>query len=559
MQREVDYLVNRLGPGQVYGDNVSEVTRGIVYHIPRVRDRKQLQRLVNAMFNSKIWHIPALDILELYEVTQAIFRWKLKISEPSISIKDFYDTWNNAFYSIRTWTLPQLAILSGVLSTKTEFLSVQQQYFIDDSSSCARMYDDWMAKHFLPVWTVMLEKYKSLPPKFEQLVLMYAPLRNKRSGVGINSGNVIQCLFNLVIKYITSKDDSSFVGRHLNDIAFVLNALVSDGSQAVLSSILHQLCQVSYDLSLKELTRQETVRYDVKYYANIMFTFVLILDGCLHNKARIPGLHHQAIMILFYINFIVQDFGKEEFHSYQRVYQVSASILAHNVDIMNASLQVLLGNIWKTDTKANTSRIIFMLEFLETTLLHIPINSQYIDKVLQPIIMSYIHSTNSIVRENAHAVQLSIFQSPNTSETPIAWKSISLKPYLELILTQFASNLVSKEQLLTVYETINSQLPYISIKYPGIVEELLQFTFSKVRDCSKIPTKVVLSECLILQCGALSGDGICKWLDTCQELITQLPQPGQLELKWKMWELVKKSRNDAAIQWWYTHDIHVRL
>ncbi|AAS52889.2 AER208Cp [Eremothecium gossypii ATCC 10895] len=557
MQKEVDMLIGSLGSRTLGQKGGEQLAQNVVYYVPRVRDLKQLEALVKAVFQSPVWG--TTDVFHVFEMAQAIIQWKLEISEPSLDVATFYRAWDGVFTSAQSWSVAQLGLLAGVLSTRQRYVDVQRAVFVDDSGRCEELYAKWRAQYFLPVWGQLLARRRSDPSTVDILALLYAVLSDEHDH-GLEWGLLAQSLFRQAARYMLTKNESGFAAVHLDAVGVSLKRALAAGTPSIAAKILENACHVTYELAQREMNSLgPRPDYAARYYSNTMFVVVLLLEGCLSNGHAAPAWRHQALMCLFYINFIVHGFGKDGFNTYQRIYQNVLSVLESNIEVFHASLGVLDGNIWPQGNWVNDSRILFMLEYMETGLAAIPLTGAYVQHSAMPIIERYMHASNAEIREGAYAVQLALLRNACPETTFVSWKMQHLKPLLDTGVAQFVAGQLSETQLVALYQAVVSQLPLLSLWNADLPRELLQFTYQKILQFPKIPTKAVLCECLILQCQFVKDKYLSGWLDNCLELIAEIPQPQHGALIGKLWELIKRSRNDLAIRWWYTKGLKNRL
>ncbi|AGO12549.1 AaceriAER208Cp [[Ashbya] aceris (nom. inval.)] len=557
MQREVDMLIGTLGSRNLGQKGGEQLAQNVVYYVPRVRDLKQLEALIKAVFHSPAW--VAADVFQVFEMAQAIFQWKLEISEPSLDVATFYRAWNEVFAGAQSWSLAQVGLLAGVISTRQRYMDVQRAVFVDDSGRCEELYAKWRAQYFLPVWEQLLVRKRSDPPAVDILALLYAVLSEEHDRK-LEWDLLAQSLFRQAARYVLTRNESGFAAVHLDAVAICLKRALAAGTPSIAAKVLENACYVTYELSQKEMNSLGSrPDYAARYYSNTMFVIVLLLEGCLSNSRAASSWRHQALMCLFYINFIVHGFGREGFDTYQRIYQNILSVLGSNIEVFHASLEVLNGNIWPQGNRVNDSRILFMLDYMEAGLSAMPLTGAYVEHSVMPITQRYMHASSAEIREDAYAVQLALLRNACQEATFVAWKMQHLKPLLETGVTQFVGGQLSETQLVALYQAVVSQLPFLSLWDADLPRELLQFTYQKILQFPKIPTKAVLCECLILQCQFVKDKYLPGWLDNCLELIAEIPQPQHGALIGKLWELVKRSRNDLAIRWWYTKGLKNRL
>lgn len=548
-QTAIDYLITSLTKKSFPGDTAG-LLHNLVYYTPRIRSRWQLVRIVGAILHSPLWNAAPEAFLAVYDMTQAVFEWKLQVSEPLIPVGEFYHVWDQAIEGCSSWSLAQLAILAGILTTRDRFEQLQAVSFVDDSGAVSGLYARWRREWFVPIWTQMVARNLANTVVINHLSLLYSTVHAE--GDSAMPWDVLtHSLFELAMQHFKTPGEATFVARHLNRIAGTLRSALPHTPAATVSKVLGRLCQVTFELSTTELNNSALHGYSAKRYSDTLFTAVLLLQGCLSHRAAAAQWYHQTMVSLFFLNFIAQDFGTAGFEAYQYVYELSLTGVTASFSGLSHCYDVMRGNVWPVqENKANDSRALFMLAFMERALPLVPLPREFVDSAVTPTVTEYIHSPCRELMETAHTVQLSLFANTVSDTCLTQWKLHNLQPYVELSTGQFLRGKLSSKQLLLVYQTVAHQFPYLSAAHKDLSRELLHYTYLQILNCGSQDKKSTLVECLMYQLWFVNPRHLVDWLDTCLELIGTCPN--KEPLLDELWDIVANAKSDTARHWWYS-------
>ncbi|CCF57113.1 hypothetical protein KAFR_0C01180 [Kazachstania africana CBS 2517] len=557
--------------GPIAEDLVSILQNNVVYFIPRIRSIQMLQKMVSSTFETKTW--VNMDPLRLYEMGLGISSWKLEISEPFISLNDFYDIWDKCFMTTRNWTIPKLAILTGLLASKTKFMELQRSFFVDASGNIRRLYERWKAVYFSNVWCQFFRRHENSYETCKPLIVLYSTIASDNDVDllrNISWDSVTLSLVRVITDYMqsTSQKHDPFLSKNLN---FIANALQISLKRTSEQRIFHCICQLkraSMALCYREL--QQTfpdASYSTKFYSDILITIVLTLRGSLEARTVLPGIWCSEILSCLYnLNFIALDFGTVGFYSYELIYQICISgiTMTREISYYIAFLNFMKNEILmsKVQNKIHNSKILFLLSFLEKTVSMLPaLDRGFITSLIDPVSVQYLNSNNKDIREAAHSVMLSLYTAEAHNTNLINWQSENFLNYLMISIDHFLNNSLEERQLLMIFDRICATLPRLQVMNNNILSQCLQMTYSKfltINSCDSERKKVLL-KCIIYQILYLQDNEICEWLDKCLELIksSSLHPSQQDEVIASMWEMISLSKSDIAIQWWYTHKVQM--
>lgn len=536
----------------------------LIYYTPRIKSPSQLVQLVSAIFESDGWL--KVDLLDLYDMSQAILHWKLEISEPVISLSEFFSVWDSCFARCQSWTPQKLAILGGILSTKEEFISLQTSYYLDDTGEVGKFYSDWRRGYFMPTWHQFIQKSSR---NIDRLVLIYAMISEPCDDFGSTFfywDTTTLSLFRSFTKYLVNEDqENTFVGKHLNKLAGTLQISISKSSSLVVSRLLSHLCTECYNLSTKELASTKPKRnYTNSYYSNILFTIIIALKATLQGATALPTIwYYQIIMCLFYVNFITEDVGTIGFESYESVYDIASTGITMCDDrvIYRDILDTMNGNIWKDSScsnKVNRAKLLFLLNFMGKTLSDASnITPEFIERFLRPLQLIYFSSSEEEIRESMHVATLSLFNNSISGDDLIEWQGHHYLEYISLSTDHFMSGKLSAEQLVLIYQKMSSRLPLLQVVDRHLSRDVLHYTYLRIINCKSNQTEqqMVLLKCLIYQIPYSNEQFLVNWLETCMALIsdTHFRRKQQEEIIDTLWEVISYIKSDSALKWWYTH------
>lgn len=542
----------------------TSILNNLIYYTPRIKSLSQLVQLVNAIFESDRWY--QVDILELYDMSEAILQWKLEISEPVLSLSEFFSVWDSCFQRCQSWTPQRLAILGGILSTKEKFLSLQATYYLDDTGKVGTFYTDWRRGYFMPTWYQFIRKSSR---NIDRLVLIYAMISEPCDDFGSTFfywDVTTLSLFRSFTEHLVNEDqEKTFVGKHLNKVASTLHTSISKSSSPVVSRLLSQLCTECYNLSTKELASSNLKRsYASPSYSNILFTIIIALKATLEGAKALPNIwYYQIIMCLFYINFITEDVGTIGFESYERVYDIASTGITMSDDpmIYRDILDTMKGNIWKDlscSNKVNNAKLLFLLNFMGRTLSDVPsITPEFIERFLVPLQSIYFDSFDEEIRESMHVAMLSLFNNSICGDDLIKWQGNHYLEYISLSTDHFISGKLSAEQLVLIYQKMSSRLPLLQAVNRHLSRDTLHYTYLRIINCknNQVEQKMVLLKCLIYQIPYSNEQFLVNWLDTCMTLISEIhfKRKQHEEIIQTLWEVISYMKSDGALKWWYIY------
>lgn len=560
-EHAVSYLINLLRTGRI--QNHDGLLNNLVYYIPRLQSIEALQHLVTSTFDSNVWVYK--DLFELYEATQAIFQWKLEISEPTVSLEDFYSVWDFSIAQCQSWTPQKLAILGGILSTKERFKALQRNNFLDDSGKVIKLYNRWRNEYFMPIWCSLICKPRPLA-RLNEMVAIYATISEASDlrWTQLPWNTVTSALTDLstsYIRYPPAKD--SPITRNLNRFVKTLQISVARSDSQVVSTVLRSLCRECFNLCTREVnSAQPNKSYSVEYYRNVLFAIIIELASILSATQKIPEYWYpQVIMCLFFINFISQDVGIQGFDSYEYVYDfiTTGVTMLNDTSLYMHVLDTMLGNVWKElphPNKPNDAKIVFILNYLEKTVPNIiNLSPQFIETIIIPLQQAYIDSSNSEIRESMHLLLLSLFENCVSSNDLTLWQARHYHEYIDLATIHFLRGSLSEKQLLIVYQKMSSRLKILQSIDEDLSKSTLHYTYLKIINCTKTEQQRVLLLCLIYQLPFASPKFVIHWFDTCQELISTIAfdKNQKSTILVAFWEVISSMKSDAALKWWYTN------
>ncbi|GCE97227.1 hypothetical protein ZYGM_004573 [Zygosaccharomyces mellis] len=561
-----DHAVNHLIGFLINGvsqDNPA-LLNNLVYYTPRLKSVTSLQNLIGSAFMSSIW--ADADLFELYEMSQAIVQWKLQISEPTISLQEFYSAWDLCFVNCNIWTPQKLAILGGILSTKSKFEYLQRSYFLDDSGTVIKLYRCWRNQHFLPVWCSLLGKSQSLS-RLDEIVAIYStisdPVDVKRNQIPWNT--VTRSLTRLSTSYLSSPPTrESPLTRHLNRFVKTLQISIIKNNQTVISEALDNICSECFNLYAREVgSSNPNKHYMGEYYRNALFAVIIELKSILDSTPTIPeNWYQQIIMCLFYTSFIAKDIGIVGFESYEYVYDLVTTgiTMCSNQWIYIQVLDTMIGNIWNGipihSNKPNDAKRLFMLNYLERTLPEFPhLTPSFIRKVIKPIELSYIDSNDVELRESAHLMLLSLFQNSVSESSLVTWQTQYYHEYIALATDHFLQKKLSEAQLAIIYQRMSSRLPHLQTVDKHLTRDTLHYTYLKILNCHQTDQQRVLLLCLIYQIPFVNRIFLLEWLNTCQELMSgiKFDRAQKKKILEALCTVVSSLQTDDALKWWYSN------
>ncbi|CUS23839.1 LAQU0S12e01200g1_1 [Lachancea quebecensis] len=555
VDQAVDYIINALSKPDSSGD-IRVILNNLVYYVPRLRSKVKLDRLVRAMFRSRVWESALQgDLILLQESSEAIFSWKLEISEPVISVNEFYEVWDNTVTDCSMWSAAQISIIGGALKTRNKFKSLQTRYFLDERGLVAEIYARWKRQYFLPLWRQIFLQSAHKPKRLRQLAIVLSAIFSPSDSTYVPCDVLCEVLTGLSISYI--QDHSRCepgLPRNISGVANTLEATLQCASKKVASRSLKLICTATFELSLRELNNPKQV-YSSQVYSDQLLTVVLLLRGCITRPEISDIWYLQAIMSLYYMNFILQDFGRVGFESYEFIYEVCATALKMKPESYTNCLEVMRGNLWPSvmNNAVNDSRALFLLTFIESTVADMTIDAKLLNSIIVPTLSHFVSSPNTAICESAHAAQLSLYSNHVSPEYLQKWKCENCLKYLDLSTNQFLAGFLSSTQVIQVYTSVVREAAFLQPYNDDLVREILHFTYLRILNAWKMGPEIVttLIECLVVQIPHVSQKYIIDWLDNCLDLINNCGQEKEKLLDHLWLQLTSNEVADVAFGWWY--------
>lgn len=573
--KEVGFLINQLRANQLTDYRL--LANNLVYYIPRIQNEQQLTEVVNILFNSP--SILSLDPSTIVEIAQSIFQWKLQISEPSLSLSTFWRVWDYTISRSSKWNLKKLSMLSGILSTQPNFITLQHTFFLDNLGMIESLYKKWRKKYFIPIWTSLLREAIRNNSTVDILVQLYCINSIETDLKDFNYipwPLVTESCIRSVSTYINEfgKDRQPILLiKNINHVARTLQFAPQKVPFPIIEDLLLQISVTCKELSMNEyFSSMPNKDYSGEYYGNIILTTVLTFRGLIVLNRDIPDRWYLYILLcLFHLNFITRDYGVIGFQSYEIVYQASCHGIAKIMnDKMNNNyyelLQIMDSEIIRTlvhPNKINDSKLLFLMDYLEQTInIFEVIDVQYINSKIKPLVFQELCSKDREIRESAHSVALSLFRKKGITKAFRRWQVENIQKYFGLSLDQFTSGNLSTDQLMIIAQTIGGNIPTLEILSPDISRIINQMTYLKIINCksNEVDFKYHLLKCLLYQLPYINDKHICDWLDNILELlgVINFDKSQFSDIIDCLWKVLSRSRSDICLRWWYMNMIPIK-
>lgn len=553
---------------------VPAILNNLVYYIPRVQNESDLASLCGSFFESPI--LSGIDPIELFEVGRAIFKWKLQVSEPTIPLSTFFTAWNHCFINCKSWTLPKLSILCGILTLKNECQQLQKSYFIDDSGQINKIFKTWREDMFIPLWIGLFNQSLNHDPTLtELLTVLYSTICEKND----ISNKVMEPLWTamsysciqLLIKRVYEPSEiipqHKFYRDNLSNLTKMLQYSMSKTDIECISKIFNDLIDISVKMAQRELNSpMPNKSYDNPLYSRKFIGLILTIRACLESRSNnVPvQWYEKTLVILFNLNFIAQDFGSVGFESYEFVQAVSIYGLlkdSRNKDMIFSlinTFQQYTNPGLKYPNKINDSRVIFLLEYLDGINKRSPrIDFKFLSETVWPIISLYIEHRSQDIRENSHTAMLSLLLNPGNDNISLQWKRNRLLEYSSMVIKQYENGFLSKEQLNVIFGTLGNCLPVIHNVDKHITMTLLHLMYRTIINSSAKDPSISkeLIKCLSYMIPYCHPSHVTDWLDNISQLVQQSrwSQSDKDEVWESIWLVISTMHNDDALKWWYTN------
>lgn len=596
-EHEVRYLINLLKrPSTLKGRKTihSSIVDNLVYYVPRLQDPKIVFSLISSLFETTLWFEEDVDPVKILDMAQAIFYWKLEISEPTLTVDEFFQLWNSVIINNKGWSVYKLALLSGICTSVDKFEELQRKYYIAEAPRQIRnMYHYWKYDIFMNSWCQFLLKYaddnRKDVPRIETLCLLYCPI-SKLEDISVSNAKglhfplyfVIISLSNLAIIYaLDHPPEGEFLARNINQVARTLQLLLPQcDNQKEISMIMDEICVACFNISSRE-SSSEMPNKDysgVKYYSNTLLTFAIIFKGVLNSKTKkTRSIYYQILTCLYYLNFIALDFGTIGFESYEYTYNACVFGVTTPGDELVVYYNLLttfnnnIRHSLKYPNKINDSKLLFFLDFLkksiETTTLNFGPNStaaDFVNNVITPLKIQYLNSNDEVIRDNMHSVMLATFCNNISGHCLLEWQRKNFLSYLATSTEQYTRhNLIKDDQIIHIYQTMGYRMADLdalalhnSDSCP-LSRETLNFTYLQVKNGRNKVIRLTMLKCLIYLIPYINHNYILIWLNNVMQLFDEDLGPTNRDdqniLFGTLWEVIPNIKTtDVALKWWYT-------
>ncbi|KAL3239968.1 Pex8p [Nakaseomyces bracarensis] len=596
-EHEVRYLIDLLKQSSALkGKQVihTSIIDNLVYYVPRLQNAKIVFSLISALFETTLWYEEDVDPVKVLDMAQSIFYWKLEISEPTLTVDEFFQLWDRVITNNTGWSVYKLALLSGICTSADKFEELQRKYYIAETPREIRnMYHYWKYDVFMNSWSQFLLKSaddsRKDVPRIETLCLLYCPI-SKLEDLSISASKginfplyfVIIALSNLAIIYaLDHPPEDEFLARNINQVARTLQLLLPKcDNQKELSMIMDELCVACFNISSKE-TSSEMPNKDysgVKYYSNTLLTFTLIFKGILNSKTnKTRSIYYQILTCMYYLNFIALDFGTIGFESYEYTYNASIfGVTAPGDDLVvyNSLITTFNNNIWHTlkyPNKINDSKLLFLLDFLKNSIETTTLNfgntftaADFVNDTIVPLKLQYLNSKDEVIRDTMHSVMLATFSNNISGHHLLEWQRKNFLSYLSASTEQYTRhNLLKEDQIIHIYQTLGyrmATLDTIAINDDEsctLSRETLNFTYLQVKNGRNKQMRIVMLKCLIYLIPYTNHNYILMWLNNIMQLFDEELGPTNPEdhrvLFDTLWDVIPNVKTtDIALKWWYS-------
>lgn len=611
---EIDHLINILRNKDI-GFNKKDkdnILNNLVYYVPRIKDNTQLKLVIYSLFH--IDNVTLLDDpFQLQEIAQSIFLSKLSISEPTLPISMFYKIWDSVICNMENrWTLPNLAMLSGILITKDVYESLQNTFYIDDHIGTQSLYTKWRERYFIPVFVNAINtivRASSRNSRITQredlvdyLVSLYSTVAYSMDSTNNNDNKklpwdlITESSISIIIKYMTGTSKyPAFLNKRINCIALNLQNCIPHTD---LKTIKEGLVNLNYHCKLLSNSQQygdtPNKSYSDRFFSNILLSIILTFKSILTSKSsRIlrdgTPLSESDTLIqflesLFYLHFITMDFGVIGFQSYEMIYDILCAEIVRRSNndpskqYYNSVLQRLLSVGIRRDlrypNKVNDSKMIFLLDFIKNTVPSICPSDlkSVVRSVIEPLIMNEtLNSPYLDIRESSHSVVIELLSMVTTTTTTDAeiqrWQLSNILPYMNRSFDQHIMKLISKEQLYIIVQRLGGSVQVLSIYKHDFQREWLQNMYRRLMDLNidesmtkveMIQLRTTLLECIIFQIPYINSKYLTDWLENIEELAKTLliDDCHYNEIIDTLWNVISESKSDIAIKWWYSRGLN---
>ncbi|CCK72462.1 Pex8p KNAG_0K00970 [Huiozyma naganishii CBS 8797] len=547
------------------------VINNLAYYVPRITSLKVLETIVAELWNSAL-QSDADTSLELQEMCQSIFFWKLQISEPSLDVPEFYEVWNRHIVACSQWTVPKLAMVSGLLSTEALFLQLQNRFYTDRKGICSRYYKNWRSAYFVPLLTNYLNQGGLTLSSKDLIVQIYtfAPSEGDLARTQLHWDFITDSCIRQLIHYITHGETEldMYLQKNVNQIARTLQISLLRTDSSTLARNLEQLTKACQTLSYRECrSAMPNKSYSNDHYSGILLTVILTTKSIIDSVRNIPRLWCiQMITCLYNLHFITLDFGTTGFQTFEDVFAKLSTFITLPVGQFQRQddyISLIKGFIGGIDfntqypNKINDSRLLFTLSLLERTLLLLS-GSTLRELVTAPeftFVLKNLNSYSNEIREAAHSVILTYYKVESIETSVRQWQSTFIDEYLVLSFRQYFNSELTESQLLHIIQKLSVSIPYLQTMDLDICRRLVQKMYLQFLNIpkGKMRWNVMLLKCIICMIPYINMRYCLDWLDNVKELLFsgEFDEITRQEIADSLWDMISTSGSQIAIKWWY--------
>ncbi|KAH3898742.1 Pex8p SCDLUD_005070 [Saccharomycodes ludwigii] len=403
-------LLSKKNPKHFYKQDTLAL---FVYYIPRIRTPISLYNFVKLFWDNSCYatdrNVQDFQLYLLHDATRAIFEFKYEVSEPTLSVSSFLNTWMQIINSNNndTITLPHMVILSGILCSakyKLENLS-KKLVFLDDFETPHNLVLNQFNLGIRQNW--MSSDKSLMNKKIISLLVSITPVQGNSIIVENDQFNniVSLILFSKIISpfFINNSElnfaSKSFIQRYLGDMVQFIENHCNNNCQKFVQLIYDDVTKSAFNFD-SDPKQQEQLQN------NFLICIFSILNSCYvantyaiaNDKATIEKIM-KIIATLFPL---IYKWGK--FDNYENVFHKSIFHFSQNVstDDPNKTIEYLYKKVNENDE----SSVIFFLECLQ----NIPLSGKKIDNKYTSIIReNFLQSPTKSIKVNAHLALIHLF------------------------------------------------------------------------------------------------------------------------------------------------------
>ncbi|CCH61645.1 hypothetical protein TBLA_0F01020 [Henningerozyma blattae CBS 6284] len=601
--QNINYLVNFLESSSTIPDDVdTTIINNIIYYTPRLRSLEQLRRFCNAIFNSSIWGLYDQDLV-MYQLGEGIISWKLQISEPVISLYNFFKIWDEIFFNCNKWSLSKIAFCSGILSTKEMFIQLQGNQYLDSTGKVIKFYETWKFNTLLPVWNSMLSKVVAEPNlKADILVFLLAMINTNEDISKLHHlpwDLISKSIINQFEYYIFPYNNriniqlAKCIEKNINILVRMIQISFKFTSISTCDIIEHKIETFSNDFYNQEVETTigtgRSKKYDLdRNYFNILLIVILTLKGLIQKRisssASLNNLSFRIINILSNLNFIAYDIGSFETYDYvfdfacYEITRIDNGLSQHIVRDKYWLFMKILSNQCnltkikntKNISKLELSRIKFFINFLKKTIFNCGV-SNLINRFVETDIFHklaniYLSFKELGIADTSHELMILIL-----TISPLDFKIYEkfLVQYVSTIIAQLMGNELSSLQYLEISRKLSSDYKFQTklseersnlisytilneIKKIHLLEESALHKKNTNGSDTPLSSMFALFDSLIYSLQLSRINSFLHWIPIIEELYSDglfaLHREETLRL---LGSRIIDSRQEYALKWWY--------